>query len=443
MGTGEAMRLYPTRLAIGLAALGAPEALAVALAAPRMWTVAAAWVLMTAGLMLADALLAARPSRLALTLAAPRVMGLGRPEEATLEARFEGAGPREIELALGVNARLAASPVRQRLKLGGGWSRAVVSLTAQRRGEGRLERIWARWRGPLGLVWLQRTEAQERTIAITPDVERVKEQALSLFSRDALFGLKVQMESGEGGDFHALKDFQTGMDLRAIDWKQSGRHGKLVAREYRTERNHHVILAIDTGRLMCGPTPAGPRVDQAINAALLLAFAGLKLGDRVGLFAFDAKPRVSSGVVAGANAFPLLQRLAAGIDYSTEETNFTLGLTTLAGRLDRRALVVIFTDFADPTSAELMIENVGRLTRTHLVLFVVFRDSELETLVEAEPVSPDDVSRAVIAAGLLRQREIVIGRLERLGARLVHSGAEDLGLTLLDAYLDAKRRELI
>ena len=194
---------------------------------------------------------------------------------------------------------------------------------------------------------------------------------------------------------------------------------------------------------MSAPAAGGPRVDLAINAALLLAFAGLKIGDRVGLFAFDAKPRVSSGVVAGAQAFPLIQRLAAGIDYSTEETNFTLGLTTLAGRLDRRALVVVFTDFADPTSAELMIENVGRLMRKHLVLFVVFHDDELEALAEAEPTEPDDVSRAVIAAGLLRQREIVVSRLERLGARRVDARAEDLGLSLLDAYLDAKRRELI
>jgi len=54
--------------------------------------------------------------------------------------------------------------VRQRLRLGGGWERASVALTPQRRGEGRLEQVWARWRGPLGLVWLQRTEAPDRAI---------------------------------------------------------------------------------------------------------------------------------------------------------------------------------------------------------------------------------------------------------------------------------------
>jgi uncharacterized protein (DUF58 family) len=139
----------------------------------------------------------------------------------------------------------------------------------------------------------------------------------------------------------------------------------------------------------------------------------------------------------------LLQKLAASIDYSTEETNFTLGLTALAGRLDRRAVVVVFTDFADATSAELMIENVARLMRTHLVLFVVFRDEELEALVAKAPVEPDDVSRAVIAERLLRQREGVANRLKRLGAQIVDAPPGGLGPALLNGYLDVKRRGLI
>ena len=79
-------------------------------------------------------------------------------------------------------------------------------------------------------------------------------------------------------------------------------------------------------------------------------------------------------------AFPALQRLAAQLDYSAEETNFTLGLTQLAGDLEHRSLIVVFTDFADTTSAELMLENVARLLKRHLVLFVVFRDEELESM---------------------------------------------------------------
>ena len=194
---------------------------------------------------------------------------------------------------------------------------------------------------------------------------------------------------------------------------------------------------------MSAPAAGLPRLDRAINAALLLAFVSLRIGDRVGLFAFDAKPRLASGLTSGSAAFPLLQKLASAIDYSSEETNFTLGLTALAGRLDRRAMVVIFTDFADATSAELMVENVARLMRTHVVLFVVFRDEELEALTTREPGDAEDVTRAVIAERLLRQRQAVSVRLKRLGAQIVDAPAEGLSAALLNGYLDVKRRGLI
>jgi uncharacterized protein (DUF58 family) len=434
------LRIYPTRRAIALAATGAPVALLVALAAPHLWTAAAAWVVMTLGMMIADAVLAAPASGLELALRAPRAVGLGAGGTAVASAHFSGRAPREVEIATGGDARLTVTPPRQRLRLEQGRGEATLALTPRRRGPAQLAGLWARWRGPLGLVWLQQQAGAQTTVAVTPDVERVKAQALDLFARDSLSGLKVQRDLGDSGDFHALRDFQTGMDVRSIDWKQSARHGRLVSAEHRSERNHHIMLAIDCGRLMSQPTARGPRIDQALNAALLLAFVGLKMGDRVGLFAFDARPGAQSGLVAGAQAFPLLQRLAAEIDYSTEETNFTLGLTTLAGRLDRRALVVVFTDFADPTSAELMLENVGRLMRTHLVLFIAFRDAELGALVEAEPQSADDVSRAVIAGRLMKQRDSVVARLRRAGAEVVDPGADDLGLALVDSYLAVKRR---
>jgi uncharacterized protein (DUF58 family) len=163
----------------------------------------------------------------------------------------------------------------------------------------------------------------------------------------------------------------------------------------------------------------------------------------VGVFAFDSRPRLASGLASGPAAFPLLQRLCSQVDYSSEETNYTLGLTALAGRLDRRAMVVVFTDFADATSAELMIENVARLMRTHVVMFVVFRDAELEALVARAPETPEDVSRAVIAERLQKQREGVVARLRRLGAQIVDAPPDGLGTALLNGYLDVKRRDLI
>ena len=437
------MGLYPTRSAILLAAAGAPIGLLVAALAPGLWVVGAAWVLLVAGLLVADAALAAPASAVELRVEPPGMIGVGREGAICLEARFDRLAPREVEIAVGVDERLELPVDRQTLRLTDGAAQGAFPLRARRRGVGRLSGVWARWRGPLGLVWRQRHETPQAVTPVTPDIEGVREEGLKLFARDAPAGVKVQLELGEGAEFHALKEHQAGMDLRAIDWKQSARHGKLIGREYRVERNHEIVLALDSGRLMSAPIGGQARIDHAINAALVLAFVGLKLGDRVGLFAFDARPRVASGAASGVRAFPELQRIAAQVDYSTEETNYTLGLTSLSGRLDRRSLVVVFTDFADPTSAALMVEHVGRLARTHLIVLVTFRDEELEALAAAEPLVPEDVSRAVVAGRLLKQRESVLAQLRRLGVQILQARAADIGSALVNRYLDVKRRELV
>jgi uncharacterized protein (DUF58 family) len=90
-----------------------------------------------------------------------------------------------------------------------------------------------------------------------------------------------------------------------------------------------------------------------------------------------------------------------------------------------------------------MVEHVGRLARTHLILLVTFRDEELEQLAAARPAGPDDVSRAVVADALLRQRESVLAQLRRLGVEILEPRANELGPALINRYLDVKRRELV
>ena len=71
------------------------------------------------------------------------------------------------------------------------------------------------------------------------------------------------------------------------------------------------------------------------------------------------------------------------------------------------------------------------------------RDEELEVIAQSEPLEATDVSRAVTAAALIRERELVIARLQRAGALIVDAPAVAVGPKLLNAYLDLKRRDLL
>jgi uncharacterized protein (DUF58 family) len=431
--------IYPARRAVFLAALGVPVALVAGVLAPRLWLSGLAFLIFVFLLIFLDIAAASRRAALRLSPSLPNGIAIGEAAHASIELSFGRGAPRTAEFAISTGTLLSAVPARQAVSVRDRIARVDFALQTHRRGEGVIDRCWIRWQGPLGLVWLQKQAVLCRKIPIVPNVQAVKEQAMRLFRRDAPFGTHIQLDTGEGAEFHALREFLTGMDRRMIDWKQSARHGRLLAREFQFEQNQHIVIALDTGRLMSEPIRGEPRIDRAVQASLLLAYVGLKIGDRVGLFAFDERPRLASGTVSGPQAFLLLQRLAARLDYSTAETNFTLGLTELSSKLARRSIVIVFTDFVDTTSAELMLENIGRLIDRHVVIFVVFRDEELETMSAAEPRTPEDVSRAVIAESLMRERDVVVERLRRLGVYIVDVPFEQIATGLVSVYLAVKR----
>lgn len=436
--------IYPTRRMILIAATVAPIALLVGVALPSFWTAGLALLGLVVASGLVDALNSAKLDPADLTVMTPGSVGVGETFPISVRAAFRGDRPRRVQIAAALSGPVeAVSGCRTEANFELNSASAAISIDATRRGTAAIDMVSARWQGPLGLVWLQKQITVDRSILVTPDIRPLRERGAQLLNREASFGMKAQLQVGEGAEFEALTDYRQGMDRRSIDWKTSARRTHLVAREYRAERNNNIVLALDSGRAMCEPVDGVPRIDRAISASLLTSFIALKEGDRVGLFAFDSRPRASTVPISGPRAFPLLQRVAAGVDYSLNETNYTLALATLAESLDRRSLIIVFTDFADTIGAELMLAAVGPLLKRHLLLFVVFNEEELERFTAVEPVAPDDVSRAVLASALLRERRLVLARLRHLGVHVVETKAAEAGPALVDAYLDFKRRSLI
>lgn len=437
--------ISPSSRAVILACLGAPlSILLAAIVGGNLWPVGAAWAFGICALVVIDGLLAAAPGRMRVSVETPALASIGAgPIDALVRLTYPGAGPGRAEVALETNPILRQPRGAQRVQFTNGRGEAKAAIKPLRRGEGCVENLHCRWMGPLGLAWRQLIAPLDARIAVTPDLDSVEREATLLFSRTTTHGIKPLRDRGDGSEFDALAEFQPGMDPRLVEWKQSARHVRLLAKEVRAERNHQLVFAIDVGRAMCEPVAGAARVDWSINAALLLAYVALKLGDRVSFFGFDSRPRLTTGFASGTRSFPLLQAQSAKLDYSTDESNYTLCLTALAERLQRRSMVIVFTDFTDTVNAELMVENITRLARRHLIVFVTFADEELETLRDAEPRTADDVARAVIAQRLLQERSVVLARLRRLGVHIVEAPVHQLGQALVRAYDMLRRRERV
>lgn len=437
--------IRPTPRAVKLAAAGLPVALLPVLVHSRLWTLwiaAAALTVLAVGL---DAILAAAPARLAVEVAAPASLAIG--EEGRVEVAVgvnRRAGRLGVEALCELHADFHPQPAQRGIAEAGRPARLHFPLIARRRGRLTVDEVWVRWEGPLGLVGRQLRRVVAVAVPVVPNLRPVRAAAFEYFgSREMQTGLQVERYVGSGSEFDALREYVPGLDHRAIDWKASARHRKLLTQDFRAERNHQVILALDTGHLMAEPLGGVPRLDHAVTSALLLSYVSLRLGDRVGLYGFDQAARAWAEPAGGLGAFPRLQALSAQLEPSPAETNFTLGLTELSARLRRRSLVVVFTDFVDTVTAELMVENLGRLARRQLVVFVALRDPVLDAIAGARPRRLTDLYRSTVAADFVRERELVLARLRRSGILCVDAAPEAISSQLVNRYLDVKRREMV
>ena len=448
--------IHPTPRAAVLAGAAVPLAVAVALAAPSYWPFGVAWLaILLAGFGL-DALTLFGRGRLVAELRRPKALHVGERETATLVLR--GRRPAAVDILLDMEG--PALPLPGQRVLAGDESVVELPFTVSttRRGTVRFPQVWLRTRGPLSLAAQTRRQPLDVEIVVLPNVVAVRRQALVLSTTDAPLGAKPQHQKGSGSEFEALRDYAAGLDRRAIDWKHSARHGKLLCKEFQTERNHHIVLALDTGHLMAEPSTKDPspeaarmeepvhgiaKLDHVCTALLLLSYISLKAGDRVGLCTFDARIGSYLAPSAGLSVMARVQNALATVEYSTAETNFTLALAELGGRLTRRSLIVVATDFVDTVTADLMVKNLGHLASRHLMVFLTPANSALAKQFGGDFGGVADVARAVVANDLLRERRAVFARLRRLGVSCVEAPVEQLGPELVNRYLAIKARDLI
>ena len=432
--------IHPTTRSVVALGLAAPIGLAIAFAAPTWWILGPAWLAVVLAAIGADAAGLVR-RRIDADVRPPGVLEVGEPAPVAIRITCRHAA--RINFHIDIEGPAAPLDTQSAKVASDGTLERDIEVRPHRRGQVRFASLWLRSEGPLGFAARTLRRSLDMKRAVVPNIAAVKRQAIAFTASDAPLGVKPQYQKGIGSEFEALREYAAGLDSRTIDWKHTARHRKLLCKEFQTERNHHVVLALDAGHLMAETVDGLAKLDHAIAALLLLGYVSLKAGDKVGLAAFDSRTRAFVAPAGGVAAMAHLQRVLAAVDYSSDETNFTLALAELRSRLSRRSLVVVATDFVDTVTADLMIENLGFLARRHLIIFVALSDTSLEHPFARRPDDLEDVARAVVAYDLMRERRAVFARLARLGVLCIEAPARGLGPALVNRYLAVKARDQI
>jgi len=262
-----------------------------------------------------------------------------------------------------------ASPPTQALDVPAGERRTLTTeLRPTRRGDRSPDRVTVRAFGPLGVAGRQGRHVVPWRLRVQPSFasRRFLPERLSRLRR--LDGLTAARVRGQGTEFDSLREYVDGDDVRSIDWRATARRSEVVVRTWRPERDRQVVLVVDTGRTSAGRVGDVPRLDAALDAALLLTALASRAGDRVDLLAVDREVRAA---VKGAGRDELLARVVdamALLEPALVESDGRLLVSEVLRRSRRRSLVVLFTTLDTAALQEGLLPVLSSLTSRHTVV---------------------------------------------------------------------------
>ncbi|MFI7506815.1 DUF58 domain-containing protein [Micromonospora aurantiaca] len=396
-------------------------------------------------LVLLDRAMAVPPDVLTVTRSGERTVRLGgtatvtlhlaNPTDRTLHAQVRDAW------VPSAGARPDVPPDRLLTVPPGGTATLPVRLTPTRRGDRPAVALTVRSLGPMRLGARQRAghpATPQWTLRVLPRFDSRRHLPEKLARLRVIDGVQVTRGRGHGTEFDTLREYAVGDDVRSIDWRGSARRADVLVRTWRPERDRRLVCVLDTGRTSAVRLGDEPRLDTAIDAALLLTALAARAGDRVDLLAADTEIRAR---VTGSGRPALLARLVdavAPLQPALAETDFELIAAEVLRRERQRSLVVLFTALEAGAIGDGLLPVLPRLATRHRVVLAAAGDPVLNRLATATPAGTDDPYAAASAWRALAERDRVRAALSRYGVTVVDVPGHRLAPAVADTYLRLK-----
>ncbi|WP_306213159.1 DUF58 domain-containing protein [Actinoplanes sp. RD1] len=413
---------------------------------PSPWLLVAAVAVLACGAALIDLAVAAPLTAARLHRSGDETVWLGGTATTTLTVANTAGRPMWLRLRDRWVPSAGADLTEHRLDLLAGEERTITTtLTPVRHGDRPAVRVTMRSYGPLGLAYRQRRQRWDEqvtppwTLRVLPRFPSRRLLPEKLARLRVFDGAVVTRGRGQGTEFDALREYVVGDDVRSIDWRASARTHDVMVRTWRPERDRRVVCLLDTGRTSAARIGDEPRLDAAIDAALLLTVLAAKADDRVDLLALDAAVRARVEGGGHRTKLPRLIASLAALEPALVETDFSLAANDLLRRGHKRALVVIFSALDAAPIVEGLLPMLPRLVTRHRVVLASVRDPETEHLAALPPAATaDDVHLAAAAELALAERGRVRALLEQQGVIVVDEPRETFASKVSDAYLTLK-----
>ena len=216
---------------------------------------------------------------------------------------------------------------------------------------------------------------------LSPEIiARIK--SLSLRGRhlasDIMAGEYASAFHGRGMEFHEVREYVPGDDVRGIDWNVTARMNVPFVKVFREERELTLMLIVDVSASMALGKGRSRKM-AAAELAAVLAWLAIKSNDRVGLLLFGQKVELYVPPRKGpSHVWRIIKELLTW-SYRSPGTNIKDAVDHLAKVLKRRSVCFLISDFLAENSTEVL----SRLAGLHDLTCVLMDHDAVDGAIEA------------------------------------------------------------
>lgn len=256
-------------------------------------------------------------------------------------------------------------------------------------------------------------------------------------------GVRRIRHIGNLTEFEKIREYVSGDDLKTINWKATARKNRLMVNQYVEEKAQHIWSVIDMGRVMQPAFDDLTLLDYSINSSLVLSCIALMKQDRAGLMTFDNQIRCLLPADNKNTQLQEIMELLYRQETTFAEPDYALMSATLLSRINRRSLIILYTNIESLPSLHRNLPALTRLAGKHLVMTVFFENTTIrQTLTGISKKIPDAYERGLAEKYLFDKIQIQ-KELTRAGIIPLLTTPAALSVNLINKYLEIKARKIL
>ncbi len=296
---------------------------------------------------------------------------------------------------------------------------------------------------PIKLAGIRKRFFENTQVKVYPSFIQMRKYELLAFSNKTDYGIKKVRRLGHTMEFEQIKVYNQGDDYRTINWKATAKLQKLMVNQYQDEKSQNIYSLIDMGRQMALPFNQMTLLDYAINATLSFSNVAMKKKDKAGLLSFE---RNITTFIKPDNSRQHLQQIFEhlyNLKTAFKETDYERLYRFVRRKIPTRSLLMIYTNFEHINSMRRQLPYLKKIARKHLVVVVIFKNTELQQLIKQKADDSRKLYHKIITEDFDWQKRIMVKELALYNIHAILTEPQNLTTNVINKYLQLKSRGLI